>query len=427
MPEDFLHYIWLYQLFDHSRLMSVQGERIQILSPGIHNKDSGPDFSHARIQIDGNTWVGNVEIHVKTGDWLVHQHQFDPAYSNVILHVVYKDNSPTNDEHLDSIPVLQLKGRIDLNRYLDWKKLLETDTWIPCESFIENVPSVVVNQMIHFASVTRLEQKVEKALLINERLNGHWEFTLMQCIVVSMGTKVNKEAFHALAAILPFHLIKKMENDESNMAALLFGISGFLEDDFNEVYPKMLKEKYLFLKRKHSLIQLNKSIWKFMRMRPMNFPSIRIAQLAVVLLNWTEIANSIFYQMDFINLEKHFRQEVNSYWKNHYRFKLPSKGSTLIMGEMMYEKILINALVPFLYCYGLEHDDSSYCKLTLDLLESLKSEKNTLLSRWKQVGIVANNAFESQGLLELKNNYCSVKKCLTCKIGIWILNSKKND
>lgn len=424
MPEDFLHYIWLFQLFDHSSLRSEIGENIQVISPGIHNQDSGPDFSHARIAIDGNVWVGNVEIHIKTSDWLAHQHQYDPAYSNVILHVVYTDDSPTKNDHLDSIPVIKLSGRIDMNKYLDWKKLSESSTWIPCQNFLKNVKPIVINQMIHAAAIGRLKRKVDDVLLINERLNGHWEFTMMKTIVIAMGTKVNKEAFYALASILPFQLIKKFESTPSNMEAIIFGISGLLEEDLKDEYSKKLKTNYLFLKRKHNLVELNRSIWKFMRMRPMNFPSIRIAQLIEVLVNWTKITNCVFYERDFLRLEKYFRQKVNVYWKDHYRFNVQSELSSKTMGKMMYEKVLINALIPFLYSYGLKHDDRTFCQLTLNLLETLNAEKNTIINKWNKLGVKAQNALESQGLIEMKNNYCSVKKCLTCKVGICILNLK---
>lgn len=423
MPEEFLHFIWLYQLFNHKKLKTVSGDDLQIISAGISNSNSGPDFSNSRIKIDNNLWLGNVEIHVTTSDWLLHQHQHDPAYSTVILHVVFSDDSPKKDYHLSTIPVLELKNRIDMTRYLDWESLRNRKTWIPCETFIKKIPPVIISQMISNAAVKRLERKVDLILQQMEQLNGHWEYALMQSIITAMGTKVNKEAFHTLAMLLPFQRIKKLENEALKMEALLFGIAGFLEGDFRDDYPKELKEVFEFQMKKYDFTILNRSIWKFMRMRPVNFPSVRLAQLAVIFSNWTAICNSIFYEKQLFNLENLLRVEMNAYWKYHYRFDVESDVFSNKMGKAMYHNILINGVIPFIYAYGIKHDDAEYLQNALELSEQISPEKNAIISNWNEAGIKAKNAFESQGLIELKNNFCSFKKCLSCKIGVRILKS----
>jgi hypothetical protein len=427
MTEEFLHFIWLYQVFNHKDLKTVSGEKIQVISAGINNHNSGPDFSNSRIKIDNNLWLGNVEIHVNTSDWLLHQHQSDPAYSNVVLHVVYSDDAPKKDYHLSTIPVLELKNRIDMTKYLDWQSLRKRKTWIPCEVFIKSVPAIITSQMVSNTAVTRLERKVDSILKDVESLNGHWEHALMQSIITSMGTKVNKDAFHSLSKVLPFPEIKKLEKEPLKMEALVFGIAGFLTGDFEDEYPKMLKDIFSFQMKKFNYLVFNFSIWKFMRMRPRNFPSIRLAQLAAIFTNWTAICNSIFYEKQVINLEGNLRIAVNLYWKSHFRFDVKSKENSLKMGKSMYNHILINGTIPFIYAYGINHDDELYLQYALELSERISPEKNTIISNWNRMNIKAKNAFESQGLIELKNNFCSFKKCLSCKIGVWILNSKKND
>lgn len=425
MPEDFLHFIWLYQLFEHKNLRTINGETIHVYHPGLHNSNSGPDFSNARINIDSTTWVGNVEIHVRSSDWFLHQHQIDPAYSNVILHVVYSyDSNSSEDKHFNSIPTLELKGRMDLNKYNDWKKLKNKRSWIPCKSSLKDVPSVVIYQMIHRATVDRLQRKVADLHTQNNNLKGHWECLLMQNIAKAMGSKVNKEAFYSLALKLPFQLIKKSENDPELIEAIVFGMAGFLEQEPMDDYPKKLKAKFDFLILKHELIPLTSTIWKFMRMRPMNFPTIRLAQLASILSNWTQVCAGIFYFDGIKSLDRSIRIPINSYWLNHFRFGVRTRIGVEKMGASMFDLLIINAIVPFLYHYAYKHDESKYHELALELLEITKAEKNTIIEGWERLNIKAKNAFESQGLIEMKNNYCSFKKCLSCKVGVWILNSK---
>lgn len=424
MPEEFLHFIWIYQLFDHAELFSEEGERIQVLSAGQHNHNSGPDFNDARIIIDGNLWVGNVEIHVNTSDWFLHQHQFDPAYSNVILHVVFNHDKNFEEDDNLNIPVLKLKERIDMHKFYDWQHLKNEKTWIPCEASLKNVPAVIVSQMIERAAVDRLERKVNEIKVLHQGLNDHWEYTLMQVIITSFGSRVNREAFRTLAAIIPFTLIKKWENDKLKIEALLYGIAGFLDQPFIDSYPLQLKNEFDFLNRKYAFRIMRRSAWKFMRMRPPNFPTIRIAQLAVIFSNWTKICRNVFYELNTEQLETNFRYKVNPYWFVHYRFEVESNVSSHSMGKANYTNILINSLSPFLYAYGKYHNEERFKILSLRLLEDLGPEQNSIINRWKNVFINGNNALETQGLIELKNNFCSFKKCLSCKIGVWILNSK---
>jgi hypothetical protein len=424
MPEEFLHFIWLYQLFNHSSLISTKGEPIQILSPGVHNHDSGPDFSDAKVIIDGTLWIGNIEIHVNASDWFSHQHQFDPAYLNVILHVVYVDDFKKEDIRLAHLPALQLKGSVDQSKFMQWERLKQSKGRIACDKFIENVPSIIKSQMITRSAIERLERKVEEVEVLLFKLKGHWDSALMQTLVTAMGSKVNTEAFRSLASLLPYEFIRKNEHKHSNIAAILFGIAGFLDGKFEDKYPQELQSNFFFLKKTHNFYTLNKSTWKFMRMRPSNFPSIRIAQLIEIFSKWTSFSENLFYQQDLHLIEECFTGKINDYWHCHLLFDKKTKQQSIKMGSSWVNNIIINGVVPFLYAYGKLHDESRLQQAALTILEQCKAESNRIINDWKKKNISAHNALESQGLIELKNNFCTVKKCLSCKIGIWIMNPK---
>ena len=425
MEEDFLHFIWSFQLFDHIDLKTMDGDFVQVISSGIKNTDSGPDFNEAQVRIGDNLWIGNVEIHVLTKEWFLHQHHFDPAYSNVILHVVFKHDYPTwNMEAHASIPILELKGRIDLHKYKEWEKLKNQNKWIPCEAFINKVPAVLFRQMIISTAIERLERKVNEIEGILIRSKGNWEHTLLHVLLSSFGAKVNKNAFQTLALLLPFPLIKRFEGEATKLQALLFGISGLLDQDFSDEYPQHLKKEFEFLSRKYGLIKMNKERWKFMRMRPSNFPSLRIAQLAAIFSSWTHFSSLIFYDPSLSKIESALRKEIHPYWRNHYRFDFVTKAKILRMGDQMTNSILINAIMPFIYAHAHYHSDDAAKEQALMLMEKLKPEENSIINKWKKRVDCGQNSLETQGLIELKNKYCSSKKCLSCKVGIWILNAK---
>ena len=422
MREEFLHFIWLYQLFDHSRLKTDEGEVLLILQPGMHNTHSGPDFSEARIRIGENIWVGHVEIHTKSSDWYAHNHHLDNAYKNVVLHVVYEDESPNREKEKPNIPVFNLKGRVDLRKYLQWQKLVNRPDWIPCKSSFHEVPEIVKLQAIERMAVERLERKTKEVNQILDQHQGHWEQTLLIMLCRSLGAKVNSEPFQVLAELLPFNMIKKLKDKKSSIEAILFGIAGFLKDPSSDKYYMKLFEEYNFLKHKYSFKEMNIAQWKFMRMRPANFPSLRIAQLAVIPDQWDQLTEQLFYQSSANKLTEILQRPVNLYWKTHFRFNKSTKEKSDRMGLTMVNNIIINTFVPFLYAYGKAHGNEEQQESALETLQQTKVEKNNIISGWKALDLKPENAFETQGLIELKNEYCAFKKCLTCKIGVWMLN-----
>jgi len=422
MREEFLHFIWKYQLFDHSRLKTEDGEVLLVLHPGVLNTHSGPDFSDARIRIGENIWVGNVELHIKSADWYAHNHHLDQAYNNVMLHVVYEDSALVQDKKKPNIPVLNLKGRVDLNRYLQWQKLINRPDWIPCTSTIKEVPEIVTLQAIERMAVERLERKTGEVNRLVKHYKGNWEKALLIMLARSLGAKVNAEPFQVLAELLSLNKLKKLKGKKLRIEAMIFGIAGLLDESTGEEYVRALIDEFSFLKRKYSLEVMNSAHWKFMRMRPANFPSLRIAQLAVILSQWNQLSEHLFYQASAGNLAKILQQSVHPYWKTHYRFGKTSKLKSDKMGKTMVNLIIINTFVPFLYAYGKAHDNQILTESALETLQQTTAEKNNIISGWKALGIKPENAFETQGLIELKNEYCAFKKCLTCKIGVWMLN-----
>lgn len=422
MREEFLHFIWLYQLFDHSRLKTEDGELLLVLQPGVLNSHSGPDFSEARIRIGENIWVGNVEIHVKSSDWYAHNHHLDNAYKNVMLHVVYEDISPDGTKTKPNIPVLNLKGRVDLNKYLQWQKLINRPDWIPCKSSFSEVPEIVKLQAIERMAVERLERKTMEVHHILDQHQGNWEKALLIMLARSLGAKVNAEPFQVLAELISLNQVKKLKDKKLSIEAMLFGLAGLLNEPSEESYVSELVSEFAFLKHKFSLTEMNAVHWKFMRMRPANFPSLRIAQLAVILKQWDKLSEQLFYHVSADNLAKVLQQSAHPYWKTHYRFGKPSKLKSDKMGKTMINNVIINTFVPFLYAYGKTHDNDNHKEAALEILQQTTTEKNNIISVWKTLGLSPENAFETQGLIELKNEYCASKKCLTCKIGVWMLN-----
>jgi len=427
ISEDFLHYIWNFKLFKTLDLKSSNNEIIQILKSGQHNTDAGPDFFNAQIKIDNTTWAGNVEIHIKSSDWNKHQHEKNTAYNNVILHVVYKNDKIINNSKGLPIPTLELKNIIDERLIDNYQKLLSNKNWIPCSSQLKQVDSFIINNWLQRLIIERLERKsidIKSTLELNR---NDWEESFYQQLFKYFGLKVNAEPFLLLAKNTPLKIIEKHHTINS-IEAVLFGQAGFLNEDLEDDYYKILKKEFHFLKSKFSLLPLENTIWKFLRLRPANFPTIRISQLADLLNNEPRLFSkivSINTTEEFRNL---FKVQASVYWSGHYQFgKKSTKKSTKKTGTVLINALIINVVVPFLFVYGESINDENLKAKALTLLQELKLESNIIIDNFEQEGVVVKNALESQALIELKTNYCSQKKCLNCSIGNNLIKSIKND
>ena len=426
MREDFLHFLWRTRRFDLSNLQTTTGQSLEILDFGDYNRlDAGADFQNAKIQIDGLTWFGNVEMHVKSSDWLAHGHQHDKAYGNVILHVVYDDDVPIAiDTDGGALPCLVLKNRIPEGIFQNYWSLLNNEHWIPCQHHFYKVSQITKDLWLERLLVERLERKTEAIAVAFERNRGDWEETFWQFIAHYFGSKVNAEPMEMLAQRIPHLVLAKHKNQLSQIEALLFGQSGLLEDDFTDEYPKTLKKEFLFLQKKHNLTaNVSKTMWKFSRLRPQSFPTVRLAQLAALVHRSSHLFSKIIAPVPVSDLKILFDVEVSDYWHEHFVFDTPSVFSEKKLGKDTIDLLLINVVAPFLFFYGKTRQEETMKDRALELLNNLKPEKNVITEGWQKLGMEITNAAQTQSLIQLKTEYCDKKQCVNCAVGVAILKN----
>ena len=411
MREEFLYYVWENRLIDKT-LQTTEGESVEVVATGYRNTNSGPDFLEAKIQIGDKLWAGHVEIHVKSSDWKRHGHQTDKAYQNVILHVVYEHDTKVND-----IPTLELKGHFDETLFANYQRFISSQGWIPCEKSIAQVPVFTRLSWLDRMAVERLEGKSESVNKILETNQFDWEDALYKLLMRYFGLKVNNEAFEYLATILPFKTLLKHADNLLQVEAMLMGCAGFLEDDFTEEYPLLLKREFAVMKAKFNLLTMHAERWKFMRMRPSNFPTIRLAQMAQLIHKNGCLFSKIREAKNAVEVRALLDVKASEYWETHYRFETTSESKPKHLGDATADILIINAVVPLLFCYGKLHKDESVCETALQFLEETKAEDNAIIRHFAQCGIYTENAMQSQALLHLYNMYCKRKRCLECRLG----------
>ena len=431
MREDFLHFLWRTRQFDVSNLMTTDGDALEILDFGTYNAlDSGADFQNVKLKIGDWTWFGSVEMHLKASDWLVHGHQKDAAFGSVILHVVFENDVAIQRTYTTEapeptpsvIPCLTLKNRIPEGIFKKYWALLHNSDWIPCQQHIQNVNDLTKSKWLERLAVERLERKSAAIQIALERNKEDWEETFWQFTARYFGSKVNAEPMEMLARSLPHRILAKHKNQLFQIEALLFGQAGFLEKEFADDYLIRLKKEFQFLKNKHDLMpSVPLAAWKFGRLRPPSFPTIRLAQLAALIHQSLHLFSKVIDNQDVSALSSLFEVEVSSYWRDHFVFDTPSVSSPKKLGSDTIDLILINNVAPFLYIYGKLRGDERLKNRSLLLLEKVKSEKNTVIDGWKTLGFDTPSAADSQALIQLKTTYCDFKKCASCAIGNAIL------
>ena len=425
MKEAFLHYLWRLRRFKFSELKTTEGECLEIIHPGYQNFDSGPDFFNAQIKIDNTLWVGNVEIHVKSSDWIKHQHQLNEAYNNVILHVVVEEDEPILDAVNDRrIPCLELKSRIPPLIQKNYFKLQQALNWIPCEKQLSGIDPFTVDKWLERCLIERLQRKTELVEEIFVACNKDWARTFFVFLARGLGHKINRQPFQQLACSFPYNIIARHKTNLLQLEALLLGQAGFLETEFDNDYPNKLRREYQFLKNKYQLQALKKSIWKFSKLRPANFPTIRIAQLALLCHKTEHLLSKMLIANSIKDLENMFSIKLSNYWKDHYSLdKISSIKMDKNLGKTSIHILLINTIIPFSFYYGAHKNDWNIKEKAIRLLAEIPPEKNNIISKWENIGFGATNAAQSQALLELKLNYCDQKKCFSCSIGDKLLQN----
>ena len=420
MREDFLHFIWKLQLFSKVDLISTRNTTIEIVKQGVLNFNSGPDFLNARIRISGQLWAGNVEIHLKSSDWYAHQHENDSNYNTVILHVVWEDDVEVFNECNELVPTLVLKNYISNSLLTKYKSHFNTHKkWINCESEIESVSKFKLN---HFFEQLYFERLQQKSLILEEELlktNSDWEAVLFRMLLKNFGLKVNGEAFFNLGNSMDFSVVRKVSNSSIQLEALLLGQAGLLGDTKESAYFEKLQKEYAYLQSKFKLKPLNNGQIQFFRLRPNNFPTIRLSQIAQLYSEQNALFSSILEINTLEDYYKLFKVRTSEFWETHYTFEKKSKKLVKKLSESFIDLLLINTIIPIKFKYFIQQGKPT--DSILDLIQQIKKEKNTIIKKFNELKITSNSAFETQALLQLKNEYCSKLKCLDCSIGKEIL------
>jgi Protein of unknown function (DUF2851) len=416
MNERLLQYIWQFQYFNLSALATQQNENIVILHPGTFNKNQGPDFLDAKIKVGQTTWAGNVELHINSSDWNNHKHSDDANYRNIILHVVWKDDI---DLALP-FPVLELQNRVSSLLIEKYQGIMQSPNAIPCEKLIHQADEFIWSSWEQRLLIERLIEKTQTVSGHFASTNNHWEETFWRMLATNFGIKVNAEAFEKIAESLPVSILAKHKNQIHQLEALLLGQANLLQGDFKEPYGKMLQREYLFLKNKYQLQPVQISL-HYLRMRPSNFPSVRLAQLAMLIHQSAHLFSRIIAAASITEIKKMLEVTANDHWHYHYMLDETSPFKEKKLGEQMICNILINTVVPVLFAYGHYLNENKYKEKALAWLEGISAEKNNITKVFSDAGIGIRSAFVSQALIQLKNKYCDQKRCLDCAVGNNIL------
>jgi len=422
MKEDFLHYLWKFKKFNTLNLKTSNGEGIIIISVGQYLELAGPDFFNAQITIDNQKWAGNVEIHLKSSDWYVHHHERDSGYENVILHVVWENDNAIFRSDNTEIPVLELKNYVDRETVINYQSLLSPKSWIFCEKQIKDVDDFILKNWQERLFFERLERKSQPIFDLLEQTNQDWEAVLFLLLAKNFGLNTNGEIFMKIAHSIPFSVIRKESFEVENLEALIFGAAGLLDSEKEDNYYKDLKFRYFYLLHKYQIDKTFVEPVQFFKHRPDNFPTIRLSQLANLYYTHQNLFSKISTINSLNSIYEIFQITASNYWQNHYQFDKESPKKKKVLSKSFIDLIVINTIIPLQFAYAKSIGKEASEDLIL-LLNEVTSEKNAIIDKFTSFGIKPKNAFESQSLLQLKNEYCNKSKCLECAVGIELLKS----
>lgn len=416
--EELLYFLWKFRLFDQKKLFTTSGELLEIISAGIHNKGAGPDFEQAKIRIGKTTWVGNIEMHLRSSDWDNHKHFLDKAYNNVILHVVWEDDKVILRSDGTEVPTLVLQGIEFKDIELRYRDLMENLNWIPCENQLALIEDVHIDSWLSRVLIERLEERSKTILALLKEYRGSWDDAFYVLLARNFGFKINALPFELLARSLPQSILAKHKNNSLQIEALIFGQAGFLTAQLEDDYPKKMQREYHFLRKKYGLIPIDQYLWKFLRLRPQNFPTIRLAQFAALVGKSSHLFSRIIEISDVKKLHLLFNNlMINPYWRDHYRFGKLAPEASKHLGTNSVNNILLNSIVLFIFTYGKQTGQEKFIHKSITILESLPFEINQVTAGFNKIGLKTGGAETSQALLQLKKSYCDAKRCLDCSIG----------
>lgn len=424
MQEDFLHHIWKFQKFSKTALKSDAGEIIEIVHQGSHNLHSGPDFFNAQIRIGDQLWVGNLEIHLKSSDWYAHHHEIDKAYDNVILHVVWEHDVEVYRKDNTVIPTLILQNRVDAFALAKYQKLfLNKKQWIACEEDFPEVDDFLLENWMERLYFERLENKSNVILELLKASKNDWEAVLFKLLAKNFGLKNNNEAFLSMAQSFDFSVLRKINSNATQLESLFFGQAGLLETENEVPYVNQLKKEYGFLKNKFKLQNNQVTAVQFFRLRPINFPTIRLAQLAAVYSGNEQLFSKVISVKTKEEVYTLFDVSASNFWDTHFHFSSLSAPRKKRLTKAFIDLLIINTIVPVVFCYN-KHIGKEITETLVKLMSSVKKEENTIVSRFQALKPVAAHALHSQALIELKTHYCDKKKCLQCAVGSHLIRKK---
>ena len=422
MTEAFLQYVWQHQLLE-GELHTTEGATVVVKQPGWPNRDAGPDFFDARVEIDGTLWIGNIEVHIKSSDWNLHHHSTNRAYDNVVLHVVFENDTAITLQDCHPLPTVELSHHIPDAIWANYDTLIDPPLprAIPCMDHLSSVPLPFVNLYLESLTLERLEQKCAMVRAMLEESHGNWEECCYWLLAHYFGGNANSLPFELMAKSISQSLLARWKEKPQRIEALLMGQAGLLEGYFNDEYPRQLQSDYEALRHGAGLTPISGHLWKFFRMRPYGYPTIRISQFAQLISQSSNLFSHLLETSDATELQKFFNVTASPYWNDHFQFDKPSPGKAKQVGKSFVDRIIINAWAPILFEYGNQHGMQQYKEQAINILQQLSPEDNHIIRRWDSVGIKADNAAQSQALIQLYNNHCNSLDCLHCKIGYKII------
>jgi Protein of unknown function (DUF2851) len=420
VKEDFLHYVWQYKKFTFSNLTTVSGDVLTIVNSGQYLQLSGPDFFNAQIIVGAQKWAGNVEIHVKSSDWYLHHHEKDDAYDSVILHVVWEHDTPIFRKDNSEIPVLELKRFVSNEVLHSYQELTSAKTWIYCENQIKFIDDFVMRNWQERLFFERLERKSLPIQQLLQETDNDWEAVLFYMLAKNFGLNTNGEIFLKIAKSIPFSVIRKESFEVENLEALFFGRADLLPLEAEDLYAKELKNRFDYISQKHQLKKTLIEPVQFFKHRPDNFPTIRLAQLGMLYHKQHNLFSQIVETKNLQQFYSLFAISVSDYWQTHYQFDKESPKKKKQFSKSFIDLLLINTIVPIQFAYA-KSQGKEISEDLLELLRAIPPEQNSIIEKFSSFGIKSKNAFETQSMLALKNEYCNQRKCLQCAIGIQLL------
>ena len=431
--EQLLHYTWKHKLYPLKELTTNDGQRVEIVDPGLHNRNAGPDFFNAKIRIGSTMWVGNVEIHDKSSDWYQHGHDKDSRYDNVVLHVAAELDTEVMKSNGEYVPQLQLSVPDDVLTHYD--ELQKTDEYPPCYKVIPHLSALIIHSWMAALQTERLEQKTEAIRKRAELCNGSWEDAYFVTLARNYGFGINGEVFEQWAYNIPLNAVAHHRDDLFQIEAIFMGQAGLLEldsipeyyqkDALNDGYFAKLRNEYQYLAHKFSMKPIDFKLWRFLRLRPQNFPHIRISQLANLYYQQKAGLSQLIECETLDELKNVLKSQVTPYWETHYTFGSTSPKNEKHLSYGSINLLMINTAIPMLFAYGRHTTKEVLCDRAFDFLEQLKAENNHIIRMWQQVGLPVKTAGDSQALIQLKKEYCDKKECLRCRFGYEYLRRKE--